>query len=114
MAKSSHPGVTPYLKGSIFCVRLKLNGRDTRKSLATGDAGQADELCQLIWQIQQGQAYEYAKVPTVVREILGLKDPAEERSKEMDLAIEEVIPEASGSVVKLAELTDRYKRDLDY
>ena len=113
MAKSSHPGVIPYLKRSTFCVRLKLNGKDARKSLATADADQADKLCQILWQIQQGQPYEFSKTPVVVRQILGLKDPSQQRTEELENAIENVIPQGSNEVLTLAELTDKYKQALD-
>src|SRR5258708_3359628 len=103
MGNSSHPGVIPYLKKSTFCVRLKLNGKDTRKSLSTSDADRADELCRFIWQVQQGQPYDFAKTPVIVREILGLKNPAHERSEELEHVISGVIPEVSDRVLSLAE-----------
>ncbi len=43
---SKHPGVAAYLKNNCFCVRLKIDGNETRRSLETSDATTAETLAQ--------------------------------------------------------------------
>lgn len=77
---SAHAGVQAYQKGNIFCVRMKVDGREIRKSLETSDAKEAEELCRIIYAIQHDQ--KPAKVPPVVQRILRLEDKIFEHARQ--------------------------------